>query len=172
MTFHELLGNTFTKNDVICVVDNDEGLDYVVVYDGLEYLSYFYSLLHSTKSFLDIFSRLLVKMIIPSADITFSKALVEGKSLSGGKLCNWLEKSAPASCSYTIELRKLIIEHSTSWITKMVNYRDMLTHREDISDIVNMHIKLEMSFPPFPIEKINVPLIGDQLLGDYSKIIS
>jgi hypothetical protein len=73
--------------------------------DGLLYLNALHSFLYSLKSFLDVFARLVCKLINPSATPTTFKS-------KGVALANWVERSAPNSFPDRLRLKELILVQS------------------------------------------------------------
>ncbi len=123
-------------------------LTIVCYHDNTHCITAIYSSLIYLKSFLDVYSILIVRSIIPGKKVFFSKGNVdEGfKNIAGGKLINWLRKSAPAQYK---ELSDVILEHSNDWINLAVKYRDTLVHYGDLQELHRMRVPLRPENPPF-----------------------
>lgn len=97
--FVQQLRSNFTESwtqDFINAKVNRE-MDFIAVYDGLDYLTSFYALLQSFKSLLDIYANLMGQLILPSTRLQFSKGNYRGKKVSGGRIAQWLNNSAPST---------------------------------------------------------------------------
>ncbi|MGB8951378.1 MAG: hypothetical protein WCC06_01740 [Candidatus Aminicenantales bacterium] len=157
---------SWTQGFVNTEVNRD--MDFIVIYDGLDYLAAFYALLQSLKSLLDVYANLMGKLILPSSALKFSKAIFDGSKISGGKIAQWLENSAPSTFSNASLLLKVIVRHSTDWITQAVKYRDTIAHYADITGMKHMHVMLKRQFPPFDPSEIVLPTMPDsQPITDY-----
>ena len=99
----------------------------VAMYDGLAYLSQMHSCLNTLKSFLDIYAKLIGKLIQPQNEWSFHKANIEGIKLAGGRLINALRNCS--NTTYANDLPTLTLTHSRNWITPAVTSRDKLSHR-------------------------------------------
>jgi hypothetical protein len=160
------LTKTWTQGFVNAKINQD--MDFIVIYDGLDYLAMFYTLLQSLKSLLDIYANLMAKLIHPTAALKFSKATFDGSKISGGNIAQWLRKSAPSRFDNASLLCEVIVSHSKEWITQTVKYRDILTHYGDITGMQHMHVMLKHQFPPFNENEIVLPIMPDsQLMTDY-----
>jgi len=143
-------------------------MNFIVIYDGLDYLAAFYALLQSLKSLLDVYANLIAKLIHPSAALKFSTVTFEGIKISGGNVAKWLKKSAPYTFDNKSLLLEVIVRNSKDWIAQAVNYRDTLTHYNDIAGIQHMHVMLKRQFPPFNANEIVLPIMPDsQPMTDY-----
>jgi len=169
--FIKQLINHFTKSWTQHFIKSgrNKNLDFIVIYDGLDYLSDFHTLLYSLKSLLDVYANLMAKLIVPSAKLFFSKGVIDGEKISGGKIAKWIKDSTPSTYSNRALLSNVIIKHSKDWITQAVNYRDTLIHYNDIAEMKHMQVLLKRQFPPFDQNDITLPRMPNgQLLTDYS----
>lgn len=125
-------------------------------HDNTHYISAICSALIYLKSFLDVYSALIVKSINPSQKLLFSKAVVDGetKQIAGGKLINWLRRCAPAQHT---NLSNIILTHSKDWIHQAVTYRDTLIHYGELPELRRMRVPLRPESPPFRPEEIEAP---------------
>jgi hypothetical protein len=140
---------------------------FVAYYDGIDYLAAFHGFLNSLKSFLDVYATLICRTIQPSSStLLFGAKPVEGGKISGGRVINWLKRSAPITFKHSSKLQKAIENHSNNWITEAVNHRDTLSHYGDIKEMEHMHIDLTPS--SFKFEEIFPPLMPNgQPVVDY-----
>lgn len=141
-------------------------ITFVCYYDNTHYITAICSSLIYLKSFLDMYSKLIVKSIYPDQTVLFSKARVdeENKQIAGGKLIKWLRKSAPAQY---MELSEVILEHSKDWINLAIRYRDTLIHYGDLRELHWMRVPLRPENPPFSANEIEPPKMphGDDVRG-------
>lgn len=140
-------------------------------YDGIEVLSYIHSLFNSLKSFLDVYTLLLCKLIQEKHTMGFKKKSINNESISGGAFINWLKNSAPAEFKNAYELSDYIYSESKEWITAAVNHRDSISHYKDLDDINCLSVTLmkivQMDEPVFNKNDIadpnmpnNVPVLN------------
>ena len=146
--------------------------NYVCYHDNTHYITAICSSLIYLKSFLDVYSNLIVKSIDPNQSIMFSKARVDGedKNVAGGKLINWLRKSAPAQY---MELSEVILKHSKDWINLVVRDRDTIIHYGDLRELPPMRVPLRPENPPFSAKEIEPPKMpnGDDV-REYVQYLS
>ena len=117
----------------------------VVAYsDGLVYMSNFNMFLYELKSFLDIFSPILCRLVSNSTSSVhgFNKGNVDGRKISGGKLINWVRNLADNSFENKNDLSEILLENSTNWINEAVKYRDDLAHYKGFQDLRHMRISI------------------------------
>lgn len=101
----------------------------ILVFHNLNFMSGLYSTLISIKSFLDLFSRLIARSIVPSARVFgFNSGNYKGRNLSGGKFLRWIERSAPRSFDNRDKLFSVLLDHIENWIDETVRYRDAAVH--------------------------------------------
>lgn len=139
-------------------------LKLVCYHDNTLYLSAICSSLIYLKSFLDMYSILICKSIIPTQSaVLFSKKLVDGeeKKIAGGTLINWLNKSTPDPKHAA--LSEVILRHSKDWINLAVSYRDKLTHYGDLPKLHRMRLPLRPEKPPFSVQEIEPPKMPDDV---------
>ncbi len=127
----------------------------VAMYDGLAYLAEMHSCLNALKSFLDLYAKLIGKLIHPQNEWAFNKANVEGKKLAGGRFVNGLRNCSREA--FADELATLTLEQSRDWITTAVAYRDQLSHRSDLDHMTHMQLPLYNKPPHFRVEEIVEP---------------
>ncbi|MGA3207417.1 MAG: hypothetical protein ABSE05_06295 [Syntrophales bacterium] len=137
----------------------------VAVYDGLPHLAEMHSSLSISKSFLDLYAKLVGKLINPLNNWNFGKANVGGGEVSGGRLVNALRNSGQQSLA---GLADLTLEHSRRWITEAVKYRDQLSHRSDLDHMRCMQLPLHCTDPHINFSELVMPAMPNgQDLGEY-----
>jgi len=146
---------------------------YVARYDGIEVLTYVHSLFNSLKSFLDVYTLLLGRLITKNQTMSFKRKTIDGESVSGGAFIKWLRGAAPANFVKANELAEYIYNESKEWITEAVNHRDSISHYTDIDDINCLSVKLlsitKESDPMFSGSEILDPQMPDGTpVLDYS----
>lgn len=146
---------------------NNPELSIVCHYDNTKYIADICSTLVFLKSFLDVYSRLVVKSLDPNVSVMFNKGKVDedGESIAGGKLINWLRNSVSPSQD---ELSDIILKHSKGWINTAVRYRDTVVHYGDISELRRTRVPLLPESPVFSAENIEPPTMPHgEHVSDY-----
>lgn len=143
-------------------------VEYLAHYDGIGSLAGLYGALNVMKSLLDVYAGLIAGLIDPDTSMTFKSAA----NLSGGKLINWLRRSAPKTYANRLILSDLIQRHSEEWITAAVKHRDRIHHYGELKGMTLMRVELLHRTPPFELESIKPPLMPDGTpVTDYCKLI-
>ena len=125
----------------------------VALYDGVSYQTSLHGIFYSLKSFLDIYSKFIIKQIdATDTNATFSKGNIDGKRLSGGRFINTIKNISSKKYEHKDELAALIQSCSVEWISEAIVYRDQLAHYNDISGFKDLHVALCHTKPFF--EKI------------------
>lgn len=120
-------------------------LDCVAYSDGLQYLSCMHSGLYEFKAFLDLYTRLLGKLIAPDGPPPppkFNRGKVDGVELSGGRVVNWISGLSTRKLPHKATLSDRITTASRDWITPAVNFRDTLGHFRDLPGFRHMCVSL------------------------------
>lgn len=143
------------REDMESAIRSRPDLTSVAVYDGLAHLAEMHSFLNALKSFLDVYSKLIGKLINPKNDWSFGKAKVGGRELSGGRLINALRNSSKQASLES--LADLTLAHSQAWITEAVKYRDQLSHRSDLDNMRRMQLPLHHSAPHVNFDELSKP---------------
>jgi hypothetical protein len=154
--------------------NRQDSLKFVAYSDGLQYLAATFSYLNAIKSFLDIYAKLMAKLISPGKNMmSFKKKPINDcRNISGGALINWLRDSTPKNFNNANDLADITIRHSNEWITQAVNYRDTLSHFGDIDGMVHMQVQLQPKDPPYNSSNIELPKMPDGVpLVDYCQDI-
>jgi len=137
----------------------------IAVYDGLAHLAEMHSSLNILKSFLDLYAKLAGKLINPINNWSFGKANVGGQEMSGGRLVNALRSSGQQTLA---ALADLTLEHSRTWITEAVKYRDQLSHRSDLDHMRHMQLPLHCVEPHIDFNELARPAMPNgQDLCEY-----
>lgn len=111
--------------------------------DGLHYLSAMHSVLYEFKAFLDLYTRLLGKLITPGGAPTgFNRHEVDGAELSGGRVVKWISAQPVRKLPHKAALRDKIVTASRDWITPAVRFRDTIGHFRDLPGFRHMRISL------------------------------
>lgn len=133
-------------------------VDTYAVSDGLDYLGPLYTFLMLVKSFLDVYAQLMGKLVADKV-WTFGSAKINGQELSGGRIINWLQNSAPKHFEQRKVLAAVLTEHSKSWITATVDLRDKVTHYSDIPRFRQMALKLNRTQPFYDSNGVIPPIL-------------
>ena len=136
-------------------VANRPDLTFVARSDGLAYIAEMHSCLNALKSYLDIYAKLIGKLIKPEETWAFNKGNVEGNKLAGGKFVNNLRNCS--GVEFADQLASLTLEQSLSWISTAVTYRDQLSHRSDLDHMNHMQLQLYCEPPHFRLEELEEP---------------
>ncbi len=149
---------------------------YIAKYDGIEVLTYIQNLFYSLKSFLDVYTLLLTRLIKPDQTNSFKRKNIDGRSVSGGAFIRWLSKSAPKSYNNANVLAEFILKETNEWITEAVDHRDIITHYTDIDDINCLCVELnKLESPVAPIYdpiKVSDPVMPDGVaVLDYAQLL-
>ncbi len=153
------------RDDLERALRSRPDLTSVAIYDGLAHLSELHSSLNILKSFLDLYAKLVGKLINPSNTWSFKKANVGGQAASGGRLVNALRNSGQQSLA---SLADLTLQNSRNWITEAVEYRDQLSHRSDLDHMWPMQLPLHYAAPHINFSELTRPAMPNgQDLGEY-----
>ena len=149
---------------------------YVAKFDGIEFLTYIQNLFYSLKSFLDVYTLLLARLIRPDQTNSFKRKNVDGQLVSGGAFIRWLRKSAPKSYNNASMLADFVLKESKEWITEAVDHRDIISHYSDIDDINCLCVELnKLESPMAPIYdpmKVSDPVMPDGAsVLDYAQLL-
>lgn len=151
-------------------------LNWVVVAERTESNAALQAVLFEIKAFLDLYSRLIMKLFdlagIKGAIDDFGKGKVNGKSISGGSLINWLRNCVPTTDPYVARLADVIQRHSEEWISDAVSIRDTVGHRYEISGIKGLVVQLPMPLPQFPSTSVASPVMPTgEHLEDFAQVL-
>lgn len=153
------------RTDLEEAIKRRPDLTSVAIYDGLAHLAEMHSCLNALKSFLDLYAKLAGKLINPFSNWSFGKANIDGQELSGGRLINALRSNGQQSSE---RLADLTLEHSRTWITAAVKYRDQLSHRSDLDHMRHMQLPLHCTAPHINFSELARPAMPNgQDLEDY-----
>jgi len=153
------------RSDLEQAIKGRPELQSVAVYDGLAHLAEMHSALNSLKSFLDVYAKLMGKLVNPSNNWSFGKAIIVGREVSGGRLVKALRSS---SLNTLARLADITLDHSRTWITDAVRYRDQLSHRSDLDNMRHMQLPLHNSAPHINFDELTRPVMPNgQDLSEY-----
>lgn len=153
------------RSDMERALKSRPDLESVAVYDGLAHLAEMHSALNSLKSFLDLYAKLMGKLVNSSNNWSFGKAIIDGKTVSGGRLVNALRSSSVETLARVADLT---LDHSRAWITDAVLYRDQLSHRSDLDNMRRMQLPLHNSEPHINFDELTRPVMPNgQDLREY-----
>lgn len=143
------------RHDMEKALSSRPDLSCVARYDGLAYIAEMHSCFYALKSFLDLYAKLIGKLIHPNNEWAFNKANIDGTKVAGGRFVKGLQ-----SCSreaFANKIATLTLEQSRAWITTAVAYRDQLSHRSDLDQMTHMQLPLSHEPPHFRLEEIIEP---------------
>ena len=153
------------RSDLERAIESRPDLESVAVYDGLAHLAEIHSALNSLKSFLDVYAKLMGKLVNPSNNWSFGKAIIDGHEVSGGRLVNALRSTSVETLA---RLADMTLDHSRTWITDAVRYRDQLSHRSDLDNMRHMQLPLHNSAPHINFDELTRPVMPNgQDLSEY-----
>lgn len=144
------------------LVMSNPGQPFIAQADGIAYTSALYSVLNTTKSFLDVYAMLMGKLISKNVSWSFKRGKVGQDEISGGAIINWLIRSAPKDFKNSRQLADVIHRHSKAWITSVVGYRDTTSHYSEIKGFRHLHVPLLPNRPCFREEFVREPTMPDE----------
>ena len=141
----------------------------VLVLHNLNFVSGLYSALIAAKSFLDIYSRLIARSLVPSASVFgFSRANYKGRRLSGGRFLKWIESSAPRSFEHRERLVKILLAHVGEWADQAVAYRDAVVHDGVVVGLTEALVPLDKALCELRETDVVLPTMPDGVaVTDY-----
>ena len=140
--FHNILDENI--DDLTESAISRPDLSLVCLNDNVNHISSMCSSLIFLKSFLDIYSKVIVHSIKSGQSMQFDKSVVNAgeEKISGGKLIKWLRNSAPTQYQ---ELSDIIFRNSVDWISLAIKYRVVLVHKGDLPELYGMRVPLRPS---------------------------
>jgi hypothetical protein len=134
----------------------------VLILHNLNFVVGLNSALVAMKSFLDLYARLVAKLLVPSANLFgFNKASFKGQRLAGGRLLNWIEDSAPQSFEHRDELVAVLSRHIDRWVGQAVEYRDAAVHHGAIPGITEAYVPLNKAIDQIDESDVVLPRMPD-----------
>ena len=129
-----------------------------VYYQDITYLAGLHSLLLSVKSFLDVYTKVMIKSVDPKSSTSgFKKGTFNGNKISGGNFLKWLKNSVSASTLDKDKLIRYIEQQSHGWITEIVDWRDVIAHKGLLRGLDYMSIELNCPISKVKKSDINLP---------------
>lgn len=119
-------------------------LDCSAYSDGLAYLTRFHAVLYEFKAFLDIFTRLMGRLIASPSPPPhgFNRRSVDGADVSGGKLIHWIRSHPLHQLPKRDEMADIVLNAAKGWITAAVDIRDTLGHKRNIPGFQHMRVSV------------------------------
>ena len=143
------------REDMEKALSSHPELTCIAMYDGLAYVAEMHSCLNALKSFLDLYAKLVGKLIHPQNEWAFRKANVAGAKIAGGRFIHSLQNCTQDS--FGSKLATLTFNESRNWMTTAVSYRDQLSHRSDLDHMTHMQLPLYCEPPHFHEREIADP---------------
>ena len=142
----------------------------LLVFHNLNFVSGLYSALIAFKSLLDLYSRLIAKMLVPSASVFgFGKGSYKGRKMPGGKFLNWIEGSSPESFPNREALISVLLDHIGRWAGRAVEYRDGVVHGGSIPGMSETTISLDKTLSQLREADVVLPMMPNGIeVADYS----
>jgi len=141
----------------------------VLVLHNLNFVSGLYSSLIAAKSFLDLYSRLVAGLLVPSSNVFgFNRGTFRGRKVAGGKFLKWLDGSTPRSFEKREELLAVLSRHIDGWADQAVAYRDAVVHSGTIIGLTEAHVPLDKALGDLRESDVVLPMMpnGDAVT-DY-----
>ncbi len=143
----------------------------VLVLHNLNFVSGLYSALIALKSFLDLYSRLIARSLVPSSSVFgFSGAKYKDRNLSGGRFLKWIEGSAPRSFQNRDRLVAILLAHVNDWVDEAVTYRHSVVHDGWIVGMTEAMVPLDKALSELQETDVVLPMMPDGVaVTDYCK---
>lgn len=134
----------------------------ILIFHNLHFVSGLYSALIALKSLLDLYARLVGRLIVPTATVFgFSSGQYNGKNVSGGKFLRWLEGSTPESFKTREKLISVLLGHIGGWLDQAVTYRDAVVHHGAIRDLREVMVPLDKELSEIDASDLLLPTMPD-----------
>lgn len=134
----------------------------ILVFHNLSFVSGMYSALIALKSLLDLYARLIARLLVPKASVFgFNSAAYEGRSISGGKFLRWLEGSTPSSFGHRDELVSILLSHVDAWLHEAITYRDAVVHDGFIRGMTEVMVPLDKELDQLRESDLTLPMMPD-----------
>lgn len=139
----------------VAAVTTRAEIEYIAYTDGLGYVARLHAILYEFKAFLDLFTRLLCRLISsPSPPHGFNKGKIRGADVSGGRLINWLQGHTIDRLPTRDAMVLALSSATTEWITQAVDIRDTLGHRRDLPGF--RHMRIPVSGGPTIVKQADI----------------
>lgn len=134
----------------------------VLYFHNLQFVSGLYSALIAFKSLLDLYSRLVARLLVPKATVFgFSSGQYKGRNVSGGKFLRWIEGSTPQDFENRERLIATFLAHIELWIDQAVTYRDAVVHDGFIPGLTEVMVTLDKQLANLNTEDLVLPTMPD-----------
>lgn len=132
----------------------------IAIYLNMSFQAGVQSFFITTKSMLDIYSRIVSRAFVPKSNLfSFGKARFRGKRLSGGTLLNSLERNTARSCVKSKKLIGIFLSHIDDWIGDVIKIRDDIVHKGQPSDLIEMCVPILRKPQEITKDEIILPAI-------------
>ena len=143
----------------------------VLVFHNLSFVSGLYSALIALKSLLDFYSRLMARLLVPTASVFgFRRGPYGDRQISGGKFLRWIQASAPNSFGNRDILVSVLLANIDQWVGKAVSYRDSVVHHGSIKGMTEVVVPLDKEPHQLRQTDLVLPMMPDGVaVTDYCK---
>ena len=146
----------------------------VLVLHNLNFLSGLYSTLIALKSLLDLYSRLIAKLLVPSASVDgLNRGSYRGRNIPRGRFLMWIECSAPKSFQNREKLVSVFLGHIDSWVDEAISYRDGVVHDGSIPGINEARLPLIKALSQLRETDVILPIMpgGVEVIDYCSRLV-
>lgn len=136
----------------------------IFVFHNLSFVSGLYSALIALKSLLDLYARLIARLLVPGASVFgFNSGAYKGRNISGGKFLKWIEGSTPSSFGNRRELVAAFLSHLDVWLHKAITYRDAVVHDGFIPGMTEAMVPLDKGLDQLRESDLVLPMMPDRV---------
>lgn len=141
----------------------------VLVLHNPGFVSGLYSVLIASKSFLDLYARLIAGLLVPSSTVFgFNRGTFRGRKIAGGKFLKWLDGSAPKSFGRREQLLATLLRHIDDWAEQAIAFRDAVVHAGTIVGLIEAHVPLSKELIELREADVVLPLMPTgEAVHDY-----
>jgi hypothetical protein len=145
----------------------------VIIFHNPSFLSGLYATLISVKSLLDLYARLVAKLIVPSASVFgFNSGQFQGRNVSGGRFLSWLESSTPREFKRRQDLISVFMHNLDEWLERAVAYRDSVVHDGEVPGLREAMLPFTDEAAHLRESDIVLPMMPDgQPVSDYCSAV-
>lgn len=136
----------------------------ILVFHNLSFVSGLYSALIALKSLLDLYARLIARLLVPRASVFgFNSGAYKGRNISGGKFLKWIEGSTPSSFGNRSELVSAFLGHLDAWLHEAITYRDAVVHDGFIHGMTEVMVPLDKGLEQLRESDLVLPMMPDRV---------
>lgn len=145
----------------------------VIIFHNLSFLSGLFATLISVKSLLDLYARLIARLVVPSASVFgFSSGQFRGRNVSGGRFLSWLESSTPRDFARREALISVFLLNLDQWLEQTVAHRDSVVHDGTVPGLREAMVPFTTGVANLRESDIVLPAMPDgQSVTDYCSAI-